>query len=446
MNILKIEKNCLIPGAVFNIVNKIDNVDGNAIYLCRDMENNHFGVQFTTGFDIVKNGKSNIRTPQNFSFEQFDEFTTAKALDNIKSSVKTKYKDGLEDDDLFMDEIDSLIEEKGLGRKEAKSFEKDYLNNIVDELVLNDYKIQEGHSVRAALSFISGNSIVVGNDLKIPLLNSQSIVFDGDKPSKNGLYYVSKNRFYIPVLTLAKQEFSKGKYSYGNKAVVILNTNVMDKNALVIFLEHLVRTSSKTNGKYLPSLSIDEEINSTKSELIEFFEAFDKNTFNGKETLSRDMSDVSKLNNLIEKIKNTDQNEVFDVFKHITVFMPGSLSSCDIEARLNDSDNSFKTGVFAPITKSIAGFDFDMNTFISSFIKPDDKKNRTPVYCYYELGTKQAFSEKIGAGSSYGFMPNNLKTKNLMPSVSVLAELYSANYDKNAPDSIDDIPTGDETF
>jgi len=92
MNILKIEKNCLIPGAVFNIVNKIDNVDGNAIYLCRDMENNHFGVQFTTGFDIVKNGKSNIRTPQNFSFEQFDEFTTAKALDNIKSSVKTKYR------------------------------------------------------------------------------------------------------------------------------------------------------------------------------------------------------------------------------------------------------------------------------------------------------------------------------------------------------------------
>lgn len=396
--------NFLVPASIFKLGKFISFTNNNGI-----AENVSYSDTATNGTYVLAQEldgtkficKITSNKPE-LTAEQLNNFLSTKANNNVDQSFELKIKAILEEDDKFLDEIDKIIEEKDLDRKEAKAFEKDMLNEKVKEVSFNEKLIKPGSIVRAPLSSSQGLSISL-NGQKFPIFESRCIIFeDGNKVSDSGLYYIVQNRHTIPLVF---------KYNEINKTTLFCETNneLCSKENIVSLIKHSIRTTKMKNGYFCYFKSNNDEFKENIKEISDSFYKIDKEKNEEKVTAYLEACD--RLLSMLEEHK--------ELYKHLNISLPLSIPI---------------TSVFKTENSLIAK---QPEAMFNIYFKTEDKKTKTTelsnnlqkfindkklnVYGFYSI---LALYDKVES-DTYGFLPNNIKGSGMTISCKDYAEFIS---------------------
>jgi hypothetical protein len=409
LDITKIKEGFLIPGVNYKLIEKIGGKNDKGIYLAKDLSGTCFAVQFK----LLRKKGTKAEGKQELTHSELEDFFIKKSEGQINSTTRTKVKGILEDNDSIMEQIDSIIEEKDLSRKEAKSFEKEYLEELINKELTTNYVMGIGHTIKSALSS-NGSDTITYNDVKIPLLVSRSIeIDDTGKVSPFNIYYIAKNIYDLPVISF----YYADKKSGADRSTHLLNTKIIEKRGVLEFFRHVQRTAIKT-GSYCPAFQVSDK-STAKGELIDLLKEL--GNFELSKSNSKDYSSI--IDKITDFISENDFEEVSKPsLQECSIFLPGSLNRLSSASILTAEDNNFNKAIEAaanPDKLNIPGFDFKMNVFIDDSIK----ENKTPIFGFYNIGG-DAILEGVSPTKAYGFMPNNMKVKNFMPSINVMVSIF----------------------
>jgi len=380
------------------IVEEVDE-KGPALMLCSD----HLGSKFIVKF-------SDYHKKEDITMNDLQTFFKLKSEEKVDKGKILKIKDLLEDDDSFMDELDALIEEKDLGRKEAKEFEKKYIGDKAEELVFNFWLNKPGSWIRTTLNSTQLEYTLEGKS--IPVYESKSIIYDGDKPSMSGMYYIAKTRHSLPI----KMFTSKNDET---KTVILFNNNTLTKTYLLTILRHLHRTVSKTGSFYL-GFNFDKVSDSELEKLLIEIE---------KEDIKADSTKyLEVLDNLISYVEGLEENT--SSFENVSIFLPGVLGNkIDLKAIIKDQSSLLYkyvqgyTNILHPYFK---GNDEIISEIVSLVIDEVVNK-RNPLYGFYEIVGSD--SDELES-STYGWLQNNIKPSSIFMDVNKSIEMFHLINDK----------------
>ena len=367
----------IIPAAFFQIGPwvSIDNNNfsfdrgSDPIMLCRDLSGDKILIQF----DFFKNKKD-----EKITTEFVEEFFLKKQQQMVNNKEILKVKNFLEEDS----EIEKLMDEMELGRKE----EREWLKEKSEEIVLNNWDISSGKWMRGAISTTNKSIEIDGQE--VPLFLSKTIIVESDgEPSKSGLYYITKTRHNIPVVSYAKNGY----------ADIYLNKHVASVENFTSLISHSIRTA-KREIDFLPEFFSRSAEWNTTCEAI--------NQYKASKDYKRYIAGCEYI------LSNSSEALVSDVF----IKLPKSLKrSFDINLLKSDSNsiiNTLKDGIIRIYYNSTNDHEKDIiiGDFLDSFGTSD------AMYGFYDI---VSIGNEI-EGNTYGFLTNNLNPRKVFFDISTI--------------------------
>lgn len=229
------KKKSIFPAVIFQIGKWVSVKDKTVsisegkepIMMCKDLSGKYLFIKFAY---YKQEGELLVGEVKDFFEKKKEQMVSGKEI--------LKVKDYLENSE----EVDNIIESKGLSRKEEKEWLKDEAQRIVED----NWNINTGKWMRGALS-MAGETVTF-NAQQYPLYESKTIIWEKEgEPSKSGLYYITKNRHNIPVKV---NNLLKG-------GRVVLNSGVANADNFESLVRHAIRTADKGVG-FLPEFASND--------------------------------------------------------------------------------------------------------------------------------------------------------------------------------------------
>ena len=341
------------------------------LMVCKDLGGDYVFIRF-----------ERYKGDEKLDTEEVKKFFISKQLQMVSDKEILKAKDYLEGSE----EIEVEIESLNLSRKE----EREWLKQRSQKTVKKNWEITTGKWMRGAIS--STSEVVVFNNIKYPIYESKTIIYDNDnEPSKSGLYYITKNRHSIPVMIIKGESSSK----------CFLNKNVTKINEFITLINHGIRTAKK-NVDFLP------EFIARGGDLAKACKSI--NGFKRNRNYERYIDGCRYLLRLAEEDPKL-MNKVF-------VELPSTLAeNCNFEKMSNDN-------------KSMLNTLKDGYTRIYHWDESEEEKakaEKSLLAAFKDCTSLYGFYDIVSVGdevesNTYGFMPNNFNVRKIYYDISTLQE------------------------
>ena len=332
------------------------------------------------------------------------DFFDKKSKQAIKSDFITSIEKSLRSNDPFMDDIEDYIEKNNLDRKAARGYEDKLIEEKAKELASLDRTMKEGSIIKIPLSTGAKIETAILNGESLEIVDSVSILVDSNnEPTGYGIYYISQNRFQIPLVISASDTDLWNFF---------INNSIVNKEQINELLMHSIRTVRKTEGFFLyffKTSKARENSSIIKSEFLTLIN--DINNSVKSKTINNYISNVEKLSELLK------EEELLKSFLETFVIkLPNRLNTDEL---LNAEGNlftrmpeAFMNLLFRKYSENLEGnLEEIKNTLEEEIIK--SKK----MFGFYNIiGTPG-----MQTSDTYGFLPANLRLKDKL---FVNIELY----------------------
>lgn len=387
------DRSFLIPAMIVRLGKFVSFKNQNGIaegvqYSDKALEGGYVLMQEVGGEEFVCKIRSNV---EDIDADFINGFLKQKAEMNIDKSFKLKIKDALESDDTFIEELEKILEEKDLPRKEEKAFEKEYIENKIEEIAYSEKLIKPGSLVRLPLSSSKEGTIQIEGKT-YPIYESLCLIKKEDgEVSESGIYYISQNRHGIP-LRLRSTMKDMDVYYWET------NNDVITKEEFITLVNHGIRTIQTNKNFYLYFRAFNTEYEGMVGEMLD--------TFNKEENI--DIKAEKYTEALKELIKNANEKE--DFHKKVVISLPTKIQK-DYIAQM---DNSLISKQPMAMTNLLFKNDLDKKSK-SAYVKEqmnaflNDKSNLVNLYGLYSIISTYDALES----DTYGFLKNNLKPSSI---------------------------------
>lgn len=370
------------------------------------LEGNYIMMQEVGGSRFVCKIRSNVEDIDNAFI---NSFLKAKAEANIDKAFKLKIKDALESDEAFENELESILEDKGLGRKEEKAFEKQYIEDKIEEIAYNEKLIKPGSIVRLPISSSKDGDIEIDGTV-YPIYESLCLIMkENNEISESGIYYVSQNRHGIPL---------RLRSSFKDMDVYFWETNneLITKEEFVTILNHGIRTIEHGNNFYLYCRAYNTEYETLVKDYSDEYSREPDETLKNKKYLEM-------INRFIEL---ADEKE--DFHSSVIISLPTRIQR-DFVKRLEHSVLSKQP---MAITNILFKNDSDKEqkaVFVEQELEKylRDKERHVPLYGLYSIISTYNDLES----DTYGFLKNNLKPSSIIMGLEDYVEFIRSIKDKD---------------
>lgn len=355
-------KNTILPAAFFKMGEYMSIKDGHIkeergeepLVRCTDLSGDLIFVKFSK---LKKDEPINTDNLIDFLEKKRDQMVTEKEI--------LKVKDYLEENEEFEKSLEAL----DLSRKE----EREYIKTKASEIVRENWSVKPGTWIRGALSVTKEEGEYEGS--KYPIYESKTIVYDEEnQPSRSGLYYISRNRYNIPIVMFGEQVWFNGPAG-----------SLENFQALI---KHSMRTAKKNSDFLVEFESRDVEFADTCRHI---------NAFKKQKNFQRYQDGCNFI------LNSTDP----EIYKKVYLKLPRSLSRVMTgEHQRTDSNSMLNTlgqGIRNIYLSKVSDVEREeiVNDFISNLITNDK------VYGFYDI---MNIGDDVEA-DSYGFLPNNLNPR-----------------------------------
>ena len=364
-------KNTILPAAFFKIGGYMSLRDGQMaeekgqepLVKCTDLSGELIFVKFAK---LKKGDPINTDNLIEFFDKKRDQMVTEKEI--------LKVKDYLEENEAF----EKSLEDLGLSRKE----EREYIKTKASEIVKENWSVKPGTWIRGALSITKEEAEYEGN--QYPIYESKTIIYDDEnQPSRSGLYYISRNRYNVPIVMFSEQVWFNGPAG-----------SIENFQALI---KHSMRTAKKNVDFLVEFESRDIEFADTCRHI---------NTFKKQKNYKRYQDGCNFILN--SKDPEVHKKVYLKLPRSLTKVMTGDHQRSDSNSMLN----TLGTGVRNIYLSKVSDVEKDeiVSDFISNLITNDR------VYGFYDI---MNIGDDIEA-DSYGFLPNNLNPRKTYYDINTL--------------------------